>query len=87
MWRGRDSDCLTAFDQEAAMAGNYYVNDTAQPNSDHEVHVEGCYWLSLARSTTALGYHVSCSSAVVAARRYYFRSNGCATCSAACHTS
>ena len=52
------------------MAGQYYVNDTAQPNGDHEVHVLGCYWLSIARSTTALGYHPSCSSAVVAARRY-----------------
>jgi len=68
-------------------AGNYYVNDTPQPLSgDHEVHVEGCYWLSLARSTTPLGYHLSCTTAVAAARRKYLRSNGCATCSAECHT-
>ena len=25
----------------------YYVNNTAQSNGDHEVHREGCYWLTL----------------------------------------
>ena len=66
----------------------YYVNDTAQPNSgDHEVHESGCFWLGLAASTTYLGDFISCHQAVVAAKRIYPRSNGCATCSPGCHTS
>ena len=37
---------------------HYYVNDTPQPESgDHGVHREGCYWLSIAKSTTPLGEH------------------------------
>ncbi|SFK03677.1 hypothetical protein SAMN04487991_3622 [Celeribacter neptunius] len=64
----------------------FHVNNTAQPNGDHEVHEEGCYWLSLATSTTDLGYHSSCASAVAAAKRIYPQSNGCKTCASACHT-
>ena len=26
---------------------SYYVNTSAQPNGDHEVHREGCFWLTL----------------------------------------
>lgn len=65
----------------------YYVNQTAQTNGDHEVHKQGCFWLSLARATHDLGYHSSCTSAVLAARGLYSRTNGCATCAPACHTS
>lgn len=65
----------------------YYVNNTAQLNGDHEVHKQGCYWLSQANSVKDLGYHASCFSAVRDAKRYYLRANGCATCSNACHTS
>ena len=34
---------------------DYYVNDTAQANGDHEVHKQGCYWLTLVVSRTYLG--------------------------------
>ena len=27
--------------------GHYYVNPNPQPNGDYEVHLQGCYWLSL----------------------------------------
>lgn len=67
-------------------AGNYYVNDNAQPNGDHEVHREGCYWLGVAQSTTSLGYHWNCADAVAAAKRKYRQSNGCAHCAPECHT-
>lgn len=67
-------------------AGNYFVNDNAQPNGDHEVHVQGCYWLSLATRTTPLGYYWTCADAVRAARAKYRQCNGCAYCSAECHT-
>lgn len=65
----------------------YYVNRTAQSNGDHEVHKLGCYWLSRANSTQDLGMHHGCASAVEVAKQYYSRSNGCAYCSPACHTS
>ena len=66
---------------------NYYVNDTAQPNGDHEVHEEDCYWLSRAILTTHLGWFMNCVGAVAAAKQRYSRANGCAHCSPACHTS
>lgn len=64
----------------------YYVNNNQQANGDHEVHKEGCYWLSLIVSKKDLGLHYSCSSAVVEAKKYYWKSNGCKTCSNPCHT-
>ena len=69
------------------MSDRYYVNDTAQFNGDHEVLKLGCYWLGLAQSTTDLGYHASCHSAVAAAKLRYRQSNGCVHCATACHTS
>jgi hypothetical protein len=65
---------------------NFKVNDNAQSNGDHEVHEDGCYWLSLATSATDLGFHVSCSGAVAKAKLTYRQSNGCIHCSPACHT-
>lgn len=65
----------------------YYVNNNPQSNGDHEVHKNGCYWLSQARSTTPLGNHSSCRTAVAQAKQIYSRANGCVHCSTACHTS
>jgi len=65
----------------------YYVNDNAQNNGDHEVHKEGCVWLAKASSTTSLGYHSFCASAVQSAKKIYSTADGCATCSPDCHTS
>ena len=65
----------------------YYVNDTEQKNGDHEVHERGCYWLSIAHSTTYLGDFSSCEPAVAKAKRDHYRqSNGCKHCSLPCHT-
>lgn len=64
----------------------YYVNDNAQPNGDHEVHVSGCYWCSIITSKTYLGDHFSCPGAVSKAKTIYWQSNGCAHCSPACNT-
>lgn len=64
----------------------YYVNNRAQVASgDHEVHQHGCYWLSLAESVTPLGDHLTCFSAVTAARQIYQTADGCVHCSPACH--
>lgn len=67
---------------------HYYVNDQAQSNGDHEVHEDGCYWLKIAASKSYLGYFDNCRDAVVKSRTFFYRqSDGCASCSAACHTS
>ncbi len=63
---------------------NYYVNDNAQPNGDHEVHKQGCNWMPSNR--TYLGDHASCTTAVFAAKQIYGRANGCYFCSRECHT-
>lgn len=65
----------------------YYVNNTAQSNGDHEVHEDGCYWLSLAINTSYLGQFSSCFGAVARAKLTYSTANGCKHCSPACHTS
>lgn len=62
----------------------YYVNQTPQPNGDHEVHKETCSRLPFQRID--LGEHATCHSAVLAAKRYYAQSDGCAYCSRECHT-
>lgn len=66
---------------------NFYVNNNAQNNGDHEVHVEGCSWLDLVTSRTPLGYHPSCHGAVQEAKKHFWQSNGCAYCCPLCHTS
>ena len=66
----------------------YYVNDTPQLyTGDHEVHESDCYWLSLARSKTGLGYFPSCFGAVAKAKTIYPTADGCKHCSPACHSS
>lgn len=65
----------------------YYVNDNAQANGDHEVHREGCQFLPSAANRTYLGEFDNCADAVTAAKKHYTQSNGCRTCSNACHTS
>ena len=65
----------------------YFVNDNAQSNGDHEVHNEFCRFLPQIQSKTALGEHSTCQSALQAARKYYTKVDGCATCSPQCHNS
>lgn len=67
------------------MLKRYYVNNTAQLNGDHEVHVDGCYYMPAEK--TDLGLHTNCFDAVRAAKRFYNQSNGCAFCCRPCHTS
>lgn len=66
---------------------SYYVNNREQPNGDHEVHVYGCYWLSIAQDTKYLGEFYGCAGAVTEAKRTWSKSNGCAHCCTSCHTS
>lgn len=65
----------------------YCVNTNAQPNGDNEVHKEGCTFLPLPQNRRDLGFHASCHGAVLQARLWYARANGCLFCSTLCHTS
>ena len=65
----------------------YYVNNNAQTNGDHEVHVQGCGYLSKAINVTKLGDYTNCFHAVAAAKTRHSQSNGCKYCCNACHTS
>lgn len=66
---------------------SYYMNENAQWNGDHEVHIAGCSWMPAAHNRRYLGEHYSCVSAVATARIYDPRADGCAYCSPACHSS
>ncbi len=65
----------------------YYVNKNAQKNGDHEVHKENCSYLPFPFNRIDLGEHKNCLTAVTEAKKHYPKSNGCKTCSEACHTS
>jgi hypothetical protein len=64
---------------------DYYVNNRAQSNGDHEVHKSGCTYMPSDKKY--LGQFSSCHDAVREAKKTYSQSNGCATCCPACHTS
>lgn len=64
---------------------SYYVNNRAQTNGDHEVHVPTCQFYPSDRKY--LGEFSSCGPAVAEAKKIYNQSNGCKTCCNACHTS
>lgn len=64
---------------------SYYVNNQAQSNGDHEVHVSTCTYFPSDRKY--LGEFSSCTPAVTEAKKSYSQSNGCYTCCNACHTS
>ena len=66
---------------------NYYVNDNAQANGDHEAHVQGCEHMPNPENRTYLGPFTDCKGAVVEAKKTYPKSNGCYYCSKPCHTS
>ena len=63
----------------------YYVNNRAQSNGDHEVHVENCD--NMPSDKKSLGEHSSCDSAVREAKKTYLTANGCKNCCPSCHTS
>ena len=69
----------------------YCMNKQQQSNGDHEVHNldVGSRCLPAPHNRISLGQHVTCQSAVAAARNRYptWRINGCYYCANACHTS
>ncbi|WP_295534029.1 hypothetical protein [uncultured Thioclava sp.] len=70
--------------------GLFYLNKRQTNDIDYEVHLDGCYWLTLVTDKEYLGNFVECSGAVAEAKRQHptwYRINGCKHCSPACHTS
>ena len=64
---------------------NYYVNNKAQANGDHEVHTEECIHFSVSISSVDLGDYYGCDAAIRKAKTIYTQSNGCFCCCKACH--
>ena len=62
------------------MKKHYYVNSVSQPNGDHEVHCEGCYWMPSITNRIYLGYFASSREALNAAKLRYPLADGCAFC-------
>lgn len=62
----------------------YYVENEAQLNGDHEVHVETCP--RLPPNSAFVGEFTNCFEALRAARKHYIWANGCTLCSRPCHT-
>lgn len=65
---------------------NYYVNNNAQSNGDHEVHNDSCSYLPNAQNRTYLGSFSNCKDAVTEAKKTYSKADGCFFCSSDCHT-
>lgn len=66
----------------------YYVNTRAQRNSgDHEVHKQGCRNMPEEHNREYLGDFTTCHGAVAKAKQRFPKSDGCASCCPACHTS
>ena len=65
----------------------YCVEDSIDINlgNQHKVHKEGCPVFP--KQATDLGLHPNCSSALINARQYYFRVDGCKFCNPDCHYS
>lgn len=65
----------------------YYVNKSSygNPNNDHEVHHEDCYWLPSEANRVYLGFFSNGCDAVIAARKYYSNVDGCAHCCPECN--
>ena len=64
---------------------SYYVNNRAQSNGDHEVHVYSCVYLPSDKKY--LGDFYSCGPAVAEAKKTYSTADGCWHCSPSCHHS
>ena len=65
---------------------HFYVDKQAQVNGDHEVHTMGCASMPRDENLVDLHDHDQCSTAIMAARRYYLQVNGCLSCAPDCHT-
>ena len=68
----------------------YYVNKNAQNDGYHEVHnldkEKDCHNPADSDNRRDLGEHLNCTSALIKARTYYKKVDGCKDCAPKCHT-
>lgn len=68
---------------------NYYLNRdrSSNPNNNNEVHVDGCYWLSLVPlyNRVYLGFFNNGREAVAHAKKTYPYADGCKNCCPEAH--
>lgn len=69
------------------MKNKYFINNSAQYNGDHEVHVEGCRRLAMAQDVAYLGEFESASDALAVAKIRYAKADGCFYCCNSVHKS
>ena len=63
----------------------YYVNTNALPKNMHEVHKDGCLFLSDENNRKRIGFFHNCTEAVKEAEKYLENVVGCKYCSYKCH--
>lgn len=80
-------NCINFAHGEKIMKKKYFVNNSAQYNGDHEVHVEGCRWLAMAKDVAYLGEFESASDALAVAEMRYAKADGCFFCCNSVHES
>jgi hypothetical protein len=64
----------------------YYVNKNAQSTGEHEIHVEGCWWLPDTKNLQYLGVFFRPEDALAEAKKYYSDVDGCEHCCPSIHT-
>ena len=68
------------------MLKKYYISKNARSNGDHEIHAELCMFLPQVDNRQFLGKFISCTDAMVEAKKHYFSANACKRCSENCRT-
>ncbi|HBI92011.1 MAG TPA: hypothetical protein DDY58_06000 [Terrisporobacter glycolicus] len=64
---------------------NYYFNNFVNAHGKHEIHSEGCPYLSYSSTRTYIGYFSSCDDALKKAKSQYpGKSFVCFSCSDSC---
>lgn len=67
------------------MSKHYYINTDAQPTGEHEVHEDGCTWLTFVVNEKYLGFFTDCQEAIQHARSLGYNPDGCYYCCRPCH--
>ena len=63
----------------------YYVSTNSQANGDHDVHKSTCILMPSSENIQYLGSFENCFDAVLEAKKYFPKANGCYICSHECH--
>jgi hypothetical protein len=64
----------------------YCVSKKAKPTGEHEVHTSLCGYNPPPEDCVDLGEHRTCREAILKAREYYEKVQGCYFCCRECHS-